>query len=116
LGAWATAASSPLEGGLPVGVAGGRLLKPRRWFWLLLPGWEQQAAQRPGGAEEVWGEGPQPPVAAAEGVLGGWGDDVAAAAAPVDLLKDAGAVASAGGSKVDALLGCQVTMAALMSR
>jgi hypothetical protein len=105
-----------LEGCLPIGVPGRHLTEPWPRFRRLLPDRKQQTAQCPGCPWEVRGEGPQPPIAGPNSVPGGWGDDVAAAAAPVDPLQDTGAVAGAAGGQVDAPLGCQVAMAALMSR
>jgi hypothetical protein len=50
---------------------------------------------------EFRGEWPQPPVLAASGMSGGWGDNVAAAATPVHVLQQAGPVAAAGWGQIE---------------
>jgi hypothetical protein len=92
-----------LERGAAVGM-GGRGWAERdrgdRLSWVGSGGVEE-AAQRRRRCGEFGGEWPQPPVGAAAGMSGWWGDHIAAAATPVHLLQQAGPVARAGWGEVE---------------
>jgi hypothetical protein len=61
----------------------------------------EQAVQRRRNWWEGGGEGPTPSVEAAAGMSGGWGDHITAAAPPVHLLEQPGAVGAAGWGQVE---------------